>query len=475
MPLSNKDMSDIAKEFAVATGDMADDKAAIPNIQEQVNKKNEQKARIYVPYNDAHVERVTPYENEHRWIDGTTYTTITTGQIETAGADGRSSYFFPEAWVKSNPQIKDNANGNPRSNNTPNELQVLNKSLELQGLIATIGLLRNGQPTGAANRVLDIAYAPGAATITLTLSSTFTIGNLLYISGSGTSALVRITNIVGPVISISEIIPPASTISTVSSIVLENIPGFTNSERNTLTSTLYQRILTELTNRIKTTAALWATMMDNQLAQLNIQIDNPTQTTAAKNAVNTGKTAYNTWFALTDTGASGKFVDTSLNNLASAYNQRISLSSTRVSQISTNLGSVSQDGEGNASGSGVYLQRWKCLGYLINTANGPVYQANGLGAAKGNFEDKVKSTADKLATFSNLVRYGAGTKDPVGNAFEISGANQFAVSDAVFLTANDQAAISCTITAISGNLVTISATIPKEYNKASKIGLIKQV
>ena len=146
-----------------------------------------------------------------------------------------------------------------------------------------------------------------------------------------------------------------------------------------------------------------------------------------------------------------------------------------MSQISANLGSVSQDGEGNSSGSGVYLQRFKCLGYLINTANGPIYQANGLGAAKGNFEDKVKSSADKLATFSNLVRYGGATKDPVGNSLDVDGVGQFAVSDAVFLTANDLAAISCTISAISGNTVTLSATIPKEYNKASKAGLIKQV
>ena len=473
MPLSNKDMSDIAKEFAVARGDMADDKSAIPNIQEQVDKKNEQKARVYVPYNDAHVERATPYENEHRWIDGTTYTTITTGQIETAGADGRAAYFFPEAWVKSNPQIKDNANGNPRSNQAPNELQTLNKTLENQGLIATIGLLRNGQP-GSTSGILNLSYSPGASTIELTISSGFTIGNLLYIAGSGTSALVRITGISGVEISISEIIAPAVTIA-IGGTVVENILGFTNSERNTLTSITYQRILTELTNRIKTTAALWNSMVLNQIAQLAIQIDNPTQTTSAKNSANSAKTAYDTWFALTDTGASGKFVDTSLNNLATSYNGRISISTTRVSQISTNLGSVSQDGEGNSSGSGVYLQRFKCLGYLINTANGPIYQANGLGAAKGNFEDKVKSSADKLATFSNLVRYGGATKDPVGNSLDIDGVGQFVVSDSVFLTANDLAAISCSITAISGNTVTLSATIPKEYNKASKAGLIKQI
>lgn len=475
MPLSNKDLSDISREFAVSKQDMGDDKNAIPNIQAEVDKKNEQSDRLYVPYNDAHVERVTPYETEHRWIDGTTYTTITQGQIETFSADtGKNSYFFPLSWTKSNPQIQANINGNPKTSSGNHEFYTINTTLENHGLIATIGLLRNGQ-VGAPSETLDLAYSPGASTIELNSVSGFTIGKLLYISGSGTSALVRITNIVSTTISITELIPPASTISTSGSLVVENIPGFTNSERNTLTSTLYQRILDQLVIWIKAQALLWDTAMANQQAQLNINIDAAAQIAAAKTAVSTGRTAYSTWFALTDTGASGKFVDTSLNNLATGYNTRNSGFGARTSEITTALGNATQDGEGVISGSGLYTQRFKCLSYLINTANGSLYQANTLKAAKTTFEDKVKANADKLATFSNLVRYAISTKDPVGNTMEVDGIAQFSVSDAVVLTANDLAAIECTITGISGKVVTLSATIPKEYNKGSKAGIIKRV
>jgi len=473
MALSNLDLSDIAKEFAVAKSDQTDDKAAIPNIQEQVTKKDEQTARIYILYNNAHIERVTPYEVERRWLDGTTYATITQSQIETFGADGRVAYFFPVSWTKSNPQLQANGNGNPQTSNTNSESFVLNASLENQGLISQIDLLRNGQ-AGAASRVLDLAYSPGATSIELTLSSSFTNGKVLYIAGSGTSALVRITGIAGTTISISEIIAPASTIAIGGSVV-ENIPGFTNGERNTLTSGSYQRILTQLTNRIKTTAALWDTALANQITQLKINIDEPAQVTAAKTSATNARTAYSTWFALTDTGASGKFVDTSLNNLATSYNSRNSGIATRVGQITAGLGSVSQDAEGVFSGGGNYLQRHKCLGFLINTANGPIYQANGLKAAKTNFEDKVKSTADKLATFSNLVRYAGATKDPVGSTLIVDGASQFAPSDAVILTANDLASIECTIVSISGSSIVLSATIPKAYTKATKVGIIKRV
>ena len=473
MPLSNKDLSDIAKEFAVAKDDLANDKATIPNIQVEIVKKDDQTSRLYIIYNNTHVERVTPYETEHRWIDGTTYTTITQSQIETFGSDGRATYFFPTAWQKSNPQLTANGNGNPKTSSTNSESYILNTTLENQGLISQIDLLRNGQLGYVLAGSLATPYTPGANQIIVSGSSNFTIGKVLYISGSGTSAAVRITNITGNIVDIVEIIAPANTISTGS--VIENIPGFTNLERNTLTSSSYQRVLTQLTNRIKSAAALWDTALANQVAQLNINIDAPTQITAAKLAVTAARTAYSTWFALSDTGVSGKFVDVSLNNLATAYNTRNSGFTARISQITAALGSVSQSPEGVYSGNGNYLQRFKCLSFLNNTSNGPLYQINGLKTAKTQFEDRVKSTTDKLATFSNIVRYGAGIKDPVGNTLEIDDVSQFTIGDAVILTANDLASITCTITGISSKTVTLSATIPPEYTKATKIGVIKKL
>jgi hypothetical protein len=481
MPLSNKDLSDIAKEFAVAKGDMADDKAAIPNIQAEIIKKDDQTSRIYILYNNAHVERVTPYETEHRWIDGTTYTTITKSQIETFGSDGRATYFFPTPWQKSNPQLTDNGNGNPRTSNGNSESFLLNTSLENQGLVTTINVLRNGI-SGAGgvaltqNPVHDIpAGVVFGLQLDVTSTTNFNTNDLVFINKGSSSGIYLVTAVSASHLTIDSIIPSSIGFTGIGSTIRNSVVGFTNSERNTLISATYQEILTQLTNRIKTTAALWDTALLNQLNQLNINIDAAAQITAAKTAVTTARTAYSTWFALLDTGATGKFVDTSLNNLATAYNTRNSGFAARISQITTALGSVSQSSEGVYSGSGNYLQRFKCLSFLNNTSNGPLYQVNGLKTAKTQFEDRVKSTADKLATFSNLVRYGAGTKDPVGNTLEIDGVSQFAVSDAVILTANDLASITCTITGISGKIVTLSATIPPEYTKVTKIGIIKQL
>jgi hypothetical protein len=473
MSLSNQELSDIAKEFSVVKSDQADSKAAIPNLQKQVDQKQEQVKRAYIPYNNAQISRVDPYEIERQWLDGNISSPLTQSQIETFGSNGKSTYFFPDTWLKNNAKLMDNGNGNPKTTNTSNESTQLNNSLDNQGLIATINFLRNGQTSSEPSNTLDASYSPGATTITVTTSGN-TNGNLLYIAGSGTSALVRITNASGTTLTITELIAPANTIAS-SGTVIENIPGFTNTERNTLVSTTYQRILTQLTTRITTVAAIWNTALLNQLAQLNINIDAAAQITTAKTNVNTALTAYNTWLALSNTGTSGKFVNSSLDNLATAYNTRNSLIPTRVGQITTALGSVSQDGEGNFSGNGLYLQRYKCMNFLINMTDGALFQANSMKSLKGTSEQKVANASDKMATYSNLVRYAISTADPSGNKIAVDAANQFSSSDNILLTANDLPGISCTISSISGSSVTLSITIPKEYTKAAKAGIIKQI
>jgi hypothetical protein len=234
--------------------------------------------------------------------------------------------------------------------------------------------------------------------------------------------------------------------------------------------------LTQLTNRIISTSSSWNTTLTNQLNQLKINIDQASQTTTAKNNVTTAQTGYGTWNALSNTGVSGKFVNASLDDYALIYNAKNSQISGRVSQIITNLGSVSQDSEGNYSGTGQYLQRFKCLNYLINGANGAQFQVYTLKSAKTNFENKVSNNVDKLATLSNLVRYGAFTADSNGGpTIAIDGANQFSPSDTILLTGTNLPSIEASIVSISGSSVTLDKNIPKEFNKASKAGIIKRV
>lgn len=474
MPLSNKDLSEIAAEFATTKQEQSDDKAAIPNIQDAISQKEDQRDRVYILYNNAQVERAQPYETEHRWLDGTTYSPITQSQIETIGEDNRATYFFPVSWTKANAKLQPNGNGNPKTTSLNSESGTLNSNIENGGLIAQIGFLRNGQSSVRPSDTLDAIYSPGAGSIQVNATGHIN-GNLLLIAGSGTSALVKITNVSGTTLSITEIIPPAGSIGIGGSVV-ENFGGFSNSERNTLTTGTYQRVLTQLTNNIITSAGFWGASLTNQLTQLNINIDSPTQVNAAKASVTTAKGGYDAWAALSNTGASGKFVDTSLNNLAVFYNNRLPIFATRAAEITAALGSVTQDTEGNYSGVGIYLQRYKCMNFLINTANGPLFQIPSLNGAKKNFEQKVVNTADKLATFSNLVRYASITADADGtNLIKVDNSSQFSVSDSIIVAGNDIPSFQATISTISGNSITLSVPVPKEYTKAAKSGIIKAV
>jgi hypothetical protein len=474
MPLSDKDVSDIAKEFAATYAETADTKLSIPNTQEQITKKQEQTDRLYVPYNNSNIERVVPYQVERRWLNGTTYVDITQSQIDDAALRTTSNIFFPSSWTKSNAMLTANGNGNPTTISSGNESDALNASVANQGLISQIGLLINGQSSGVPNDTLTIPYAPGSSSIEVSIGAQ-TIGKLLYISGSGTSAVVLVTNVAGTTLQITEVIPPAGTISDIGSLVVESIPGFTNGERQSLTSAGYQRILTELTNRILVVAATWKTALDNQYGQLLINIDNPSQIATAKTNINTAVSAYNVWFALPNTGASGKFTDTSLANLASAYNTRNPQVSTRNSQIVTALGSVSQDGNGDYSGSGQYLQRFQCLNFLINSANGAQFQLNTFKSMKVNSEQKIATNANKLATLNNLVRCSMLIADSVGtNTIIVSGAAQFSISDEIMVVATDLPTLRATITAISGSNVTLNITVPKTYTKAAQANIVKR-
>jgi hypothetical protein len=471
MSLSNKDLSDIASEIAASKDQMATDKANIPKIDAQVQAKQASADKTAILYRDSNDERVDPYQTERSWLDGVTATPITQQQIDDAAARTSSNIFFPITWSLSNAKLTPSGNGNPTTTNSANESSTLNNSIENNGLISMINLLRNGQ-AGSSGTFLTNTYSPGDTAIALD-SVNMSVNSILYISGSGTSAAVRITDLsLGTIV---EIIPPAHTITSGGSVA-SNIPGFSNAERTTLTSGSYQNILTQLTGKISISAGVWGTALNNQLTQLKINIDNPSQITTAKTNVQNAITAYSNWNALSNTGASGKYVNSSLDNLANAYNTRNSGFSSRISEITAALGSVSQDDKGNYSGNGQYLQRFKSLNFLINSANGPLYEKNAIANAKGTTEAKVANGVDKLATYANITRYMSFTSNSTGtSSISVDNATQFSNGDNIVITGSDLPSISATIVSISGTTVTLDKNIPKEYTKTAKAGIIKAV
>lgn len=448
----------------------------------QIQKDREEQYKKYVNFKlfyDKFNDTITQYETERRWLDGTTYTAIPYSQIEEAAKRSAGNAHYSGSWDKLAPQITTNINGNPQTNSGSNENIVLNDTFVNKGLLALLSFITTGQSSGVASNSLDTAYSPGAPDIEL-VSGTQTVGKYLFISGSGTSAMVLVTNAVTTTITITEIIPPTGTIAIGGSVV-ENIPAFTNTELNFLTSTLYQNILTNLTNFVITAVANWKTAVTNQLAQLNLNTDpNATaEITAAKTAANTALTAINVWQALPNTGTTGldsKFTANNLANLATAYGARNTFRPTRVNQITGALGSATQDGEGKIGGTGLYSQRFKSISLMINTVDGPWY----LYFIKLKLIDTNKQTVQneqgKQELFGTSVRSAAFTANGTGsNTVSVRSSSGFSIGNTVLVLANALDDIQATITGISGNNITLSKPIPNSFTLLLKATIVKAI
>ncbi len=476
--LTLQQLSEIGKELIGSLDNVKnanDGTAQIQKDREAVFKKYENFKLFYDKFNDT----ATQYETERRWLDGTTYTSIPYSQIEEAAKRSAGNAHFSGAWDKFTPQITANINGNPQTNSGSNENIILNDTFPNKGLLALLSFLTTGQSSGVANHTLDLAYSPGASTIEL-VSGTQTVGKYLFISGSGTSALVYVTNAVTTTITITEIIPPTGTIAIGGSVV-ENIPAFTNTELNHITSTLYQNILTNLTNFVITAVTNWKTAVTNQLTQLNLNTDpdHTSEITAAKSSANTALTAINTWQALPNTGTTGldsKFTSNNLANLATAYNARNTFRPTRVSQITGALGSASQDGEGNIGGTGLYSQRFKSISLMINSIDGPFYQYYAKLKLIDVNKQSVQNENGKQELFGTSVKSTALAANGTGsNTVSVRSSSGFSIGNTILVLATSQPDIQATITGISGNNITLSKPVPNSFTLLLKATIIKAI
>jgi hypothetical protein len=475
MPLSESDLSSIAKEISNAKKELDGAKDAVPNIQKQVAEKIEAVKRIKILYNNSAADKVDPLEEEHKWLNGTTYSKITDEIIDASAKRSDGNIFFPTDWKISAAKVVDLSNGNPKTSTADNELEVINKSLANSGLKALIDLLIDGQSSSMADTSLSSNYTAGSGTVQITAGSA-TVGRLLYISDGTNSGCFLILSKIGTSIEVQEIIPPQGNIQKINSLVKENIPGFSDSERQNLSSLKFQNVLSVLIQRISSSLVKWKTDIDGQSFSLAVNYDASASTSQAKTKISSLVSLYASWSSKPSTGATGKWNNSGFLPLRTAINARPSEISARSSDIVTVLGSVSQDSKGRYSGSGHYLQRFKCLNFLINGANGALYERYNLEILKNTFESKVSNELDKFSTFRNAVVYSSMIEDHKGSSsLRFDTVAGLSVGDKVLVCADNQNALSLTITAISNLSISFDKEIPAAYSKSASGGLIKAI
>ena len=475
MPLSESDLSNIAKEISSAKKELDGAKDAVPNIQKQVAEKIEAVKRIKILYNNSAIDKVDPLEEEHKWLNGTTYSKITDEIIEASAKRSDGNIFFPTDWKISATKVTQLSNGNPKTATADNELELLDKSLISGGLKALIDLLIDGQSSAMLDTSLDLNYTVGSGTLQIVAGSP-TVGRLLYASDGINSGCFLILSKIGTTLQVQEIISPQGNIQKINSLVKENIPGFSDSERQNLSSLKFQNILTVLTERIISSLAKWKTAVDGQNSSLIINYDTSASTSQAKTKISSLLSLYTSWSLKPSTGVTGKWNNSGFLPLRAAISARPSEISARSLDIMTALGSVSQDSKGRYLGSGHYLQRFKCLNFLINGANGALYERYNLEILKNTFESKVSNELDKFSTFRNAVVYSSMIEDHKGStSIRFDTVAGLSVGDKVLVCADNQNALSLTITAISNLSISFDKEVPAAYSKSASAGLIKAI
>jgi hypothetical protein len=157
-----------------------------------------------------------------------------------------------------------------------------------------------------------------------------------------------------------------------------------------------------------------------------------------------------------------------LTTLKNAFLARQAFVATRISQIDTNLGSLTQDlSSGDVTGSGLYFERWNYLLLRLNFFGGSLLSyknfdkaINAQNALQAQ-ADLSKNTYSTLLTASILSAPSNGTK-----VLHLKNIGDFAVGDNIFIVSDTQEEMGLTIASVEGNKITVDREVPAKYRPA---------
>lgn len=173
-----------------------------------------------------------------------------------------------------------------------------------------------------------------------------------------------------------------------------------------------------------------------------------------------------------------KLHSTQLIALQTALNTRSSFISTRLGQLGTIVGSISQDlntGE-LISSSGIYGKRYGFIVLRLNALGGSLSQLSGLNTSSGAQDSIISNIKSTKATYlailptSILKAPGNGT-----NSISLADSSFFSPGDTVFVKAEGQDELQRAIKSINGDTIVLNDVIPAKYRPAEKARLYKDL
>jgi len=221
-----------------------------------------------------------------------------------------------------------------------------------------------------------------------------------------------------------------------------------------------------------------------------------TQNNTASSNINTIVAALDAWLALTPFNTSHGQINCAgfnsynpallgatrlqsgeLDTLEAALISRQTFVTSRVGQLNSNLGSITQDlTTGNVTGSGLYFERWNFIQLRLNLFGGSLVAFKGFEKAieAQNAQqaqiDLAKNSYTSLLTTSALSAPTNGTK-----VVHVKSSAGFLVGDNVYIVSDTQDEILRTIESIDGNRIVVGVEVPPKYRPAEAARLYKDI
>lgn len=408
---------------------------------------------------------IDQYHTELVKLNGTQKTNYNPPDLQSS-AKHDLPHYDKTTWFNAVIEIIPSNNGNPiTSNVTPNEITIGNSVKEAISEYVT-GISSSSPLAGAT---LAANYTTGDTQIELD-SSGGVIGDFLFI-GNGTSLMIlEITdNTNAPIYNTTPIFNEANYV--IGDTATTEFSGYTNAERGRQVTIPPEKnsVIAYFEGNILTALIPYENNLLDQSTILATQIssgDNTkvTENTTAKDVVDGLISDYNTWDALPITDPSGKWTNDSLVNIIEAnIDSRINTGiGTRVSEINTFLGSVSQTPDGAVSGSGAYLNLVEIIKTRIDLVGGTLagfFQADlAISAIQSDIDTK-NSTLDRYESFFAVGRILGDTE--LGQiTFDVENASEFSASNQVKVFDNQSVVFIRNIDTIVGNSITLDSGIP---------------
>lgn len=423
---------------------------------------------------------IKAYHDELVLKNGVQYIEYDDSTLDNAGKLAPGNLHFPApSWVKMIPKLIDSVQGLPSSSVSSHESDQIIKVND------AIEFLLSGFSDGALNSTLVNAYTG----TTLDTDIAFPVGNRI-VATDGSNVLY------GKVLTSTLFTPPSGGGGgpaptpyyqhTLEVYVAGNIAsagtvtnysdGWTDLERKELVPVFDLAFLIASKDSLDSVINIWETMLNDQLLALNSNLAvgaEKTEITNEKNLINNILSEINNWQSLPSTGSTSRFGDAELNDLFALSNARPTQISSRVSQITAGLGNVTQDGEGNYSGSGHYSSLFKWVDLRANLAYGTLRSYYNFDLiitfidTKINGENAKKSEYEVYLDVKKITLIESDTVT-VENVAGLS------VTDTVKIIDEAQPSLICTILDIDGLKVKLNNDV-SGYSVDQIVRLIKEL